>query len=203
MTQFEVVSILKMINELDDKEYMFNMTAFNIAPTIQGSKPSCLLTFDKDNRNLYRTWEIYKNEFLQCFNIEAFHIKDTGHTYTVLFYKRNKLEEMIFNSKNMLFLERFGYNGGMSLEQCFEFLKKRYENSCPHEIGIFLGIPLEDVQAFMEYSNRPCLACGYWKVYYNLHQALETFRSYDDAKIKVLELVKNQLAINNKIMYKN
>lgn len=35
----------------------------------------------------------------------------------------------------------------------------------PHEIGLVLGYPLEDVQGFMADGGRGAHACGYWKVY--------------------------------------
>lgn len=201
MTQLEIISILKMINGLEDRDYMFYMTAYNLAPTIEGAKPSTILTFSKNNRNLYESWQKYKEQFLQYFNIEAFEIKDTGDTHTVLFYRENELYSQIFNERNINFLRRFGYGENMELKDCLQLLKKRYENFCPHEIGIFLGIPLEDVEAFMNCSDTPCLTCGYWKVYSNLDKALNTFKCYDEAKINILKSVKDQLALNN--MHRN
>ncbi|WP_027624200.1 DUF3793 family protein [Clostridium lundense] len=197
MTQFEIISILKMINSLGDREYMFYMTAYNIAPTIEGTKPSSILTFSKNNRNLYESWIKYKEQFIKYFNVEAFQIKDTGDTHTILFYRQNELYNQIFKKENINFLKRFGYKEDMQLEECLQLLKKRYENFCPHEIGIFLGIPLEDVKAFMNCSNKPCLTCGYWKVYSNLDKALDTFKCYDEAKMNILKSVKDQLILNN------
>ncbi|KAJ51832.1 hypothetical protein BD780_000558 [Clostridium tetanomorphum] len=197
MSKLEMASTLKMINTLQDKEYMFYMTAFNIAPTIEGRKPACILTFSKKNRNLYDMWEKYKEEFLERFDIKAFHIKDTGDTHTVLFYKEAELHNQIFKDENINFLHKFGYREYMKLEECLNLLKERYENFCPHEIGIFLGIPLEDVKAFMGCTKKPCLSCGYWKVYYNEEEALQIFKSYDEAKIKVLEAVRQQIVLNS------
>ena len=41
----------------------------------------------------------------------------------------------------------------------------------PHEIGLFLGYPLEDVLAFIEHEGQHCKCCGCWKVYYNEGEA--------------------------------
>lgn len=35
----------------------------------------------------------------------------------------------------------------------------------PHEIGVFLGYPIEDVIGFMKYKGARALCSGYWKVY--------------------------------------
>lgn len=193
MSQIEVIGTLKMIKELEDKDYMFYMTAYNIGPVIQGNKPSCILTFSKDNKNLYEMWKNHGEEFLMRYSVEAFKIKDTGETFTVLFYKKHRLENQIFNPANISFLNQFGYKKEMNLEDALEILKKRYEEFCPHEMGIFLGIPVDDVKAFMDNPKGDFIAYGYWKVYYNLDEALKTFKDYDDAKIRVLRDVRKEI----------
>lgn len=37
----------------------------------------------------------------------------------------------------------------------------------PHEIGLFLGYPLEDVIGFIKHKGKNCKCCGFWKVYSN------------------------------------
>jgi len=52
----------------------------------------------------------------------------------------------------------------------------------PHEIGVFLGYPLEDVLGFIENGGRNCLSCGCWKVYSNECEALKAFERYEKCK---------------------
>ena len=52
----------------------------------------------------------------------------------------------------------------------------------PHEIGVFLGYPLEDVLGFIENGGRNCLFCGCWKVYSNECAALAAFARYEKCK---------------------
>ena len=67
---------------------------------------------------------------------------------------------------------------------------------CPHELGIFLGIPIEDVKDFMECTNKKCLLCGYWKVYNNYYTAEKTFKQYDIIKEHTIHsFVKSSSAI--------
>jgi hypothetical protein len=68
-------------------------------------------------------------------------------------------------------------------------LKCKYANGCPHEIGLFLGIPLHDVLGFIKNSGKNYLYCGYWKVYEDVEGAKEMFEAYSKTKIKVMELV--------------
>ena len=52
----------------------------------------------------------------------------------------------------------------------------------PHEIGAFLGYPVNDVRGFIQNEGKGCLMTGYWKVYENLAGAKMIFNKYDRAK---------------------
>ena len=56
----------------------------------------------------------------------------------------------------------------------------------PHEIGCFLGYPIEDVRGFM--NQKPCIFHGVWKVYGNVDRAKELFDLYDSCTKKNLAL---------------
>ena len=45
----------------------------------------------------------------------------------------------------------------------------------PHEIGIFLGYPLDDVVGFIENRGQNCKCCGLWKVYCNESETRKLF----------------------------
>ena len=57
------------------------------------------------------------------------------------------------------------------------------EQEFPHEIGIFLGYPLEDVDGFITHQGENCKLCGCWKVYGNVEQARRTFASYEKCRV--------------------
>ena len=52
---------------------------------------------------------------------------------------------------------------------------KMVKQSFPHEIGVILGYPLEDVKGYMENGGQKCLLNGYWKVYNNPEEAKRKF----------------------------
>ena len=60
-------------------------------------------------------------------------------------------------------------------------LKKRLSQSeaFPHEIGLFLGYPLEDVIGFCRHKGEGCKLCGYWKVYGDVESARKSFALFD------------------------
>ncbi len=55
------------------------------------------------------------------------------------------------------------------LKECEEF---------PHEIGLFLGYPPEDVQGFIENRADGCKYAGCWKVYGDADAARKIFAKY-------------------------
>ena len=64
-------------------------------------------------------------------------------------------------------------------EQCVAHLIRRLRLSSefPHEIGLFLGYPPEDIYGFIE--HRDCKCCGYWKVYDDEAFAQKQFAKFD------------------------
>ena len=49
----------------------------------------------------------------------------------------------------------------------------------PHEIGLFLGYPPEDVRGFLEHRTQGCRCVGWWRVYGDAAAALRLFARYD------------------------
>ena len=51
----------------------------------------------------------------------------------------------------------------------------------PHELGLLLGYPAEDVRGFMGIGYKKCLYTGYWKVYEKAEEKIALFSEYDRA----------------------
>lgn len=74
---------------------------------------------------------------------------------------------------------------------------KRYQNymkdnqKFPHEMGLLLGYPIEDVKGFINNDGKNYLHIGYWKVYENLSEKLQLFRKFELAKETIIQLVSN------------
>lgn len=76
-------------------------------------------------------------------------------------------------------LKKAGYTKGTP-EQLIQELKGRITESgqFPHEIGLFLSYPPEDVRGFMEHHAADCKCVGTWKVYGDEQSAKKTFEKY-------------------------
>ena len=131
------------------------------------------------------------------------HVQDAGMSVRSgvwSFYSGKKeMERYLMGKEIREFLKEFGYilteeNDGHACEPCpdldrvFGRLAERIgeasrRNLCfPHEIGVFLDYPIEDVRGFIENGGQECLLAGYWKVYHNRERAQMTFLAYDQAK---------------------
>ena len=64
---------------------------------------------------------------------------------------------------------------------CLRKLIQRFDEGgeFPHEVGLFLGYPPEDVRGFIEHKYCGCKCVGSWKVYGDAQKAQEAFSRFD------------------------
>ncbi len=77
-------------------------------------------------------------------------------------------------------LRRYGYTVE-DPERCLDRLRGRLQSGgdFPHEIGLFLGYPAEDVRGFIEGREDGCKAVGAWKVYGDVDAAQRRFTQFE------------------------
>ena len=93
-------------------------------------------------------------------------------------YRKRWLEEILSKTEHQDFLKAYGH-GEFSVEALLaSFEKKLLEKTFPHEIGLLLGYPLEDVRGFMESGGGSSCCEGYWKVYGDQEKAMDVFARY-------------------------
>ena len=96
----------------------------------------------------------------------------------VYVYRKRRLEELLAKQEIQEFLRPYGYHG-QSVEENLVVLKERLQkDDFPHDIGIFLDYPVEDVKAFIANKGANCPLTGCWKAYHNVSEAERKFRSY-------------------------
>ena len=177
------LAFYEKLNSLPEQEYIENFIVYNTSTVIARVKPASILNFSEDSKSLYSSWKIYGRNFVKEIDLEYVELREADSSIIVLVYSENIMKEYITNEKNREFLMRIGYPKEISVKSYIETLKARYMlHHCPHELGVFLGIPIEDVKDFMECTNKKCLLCGYWKVYNNYYAAEKTFKQYDIIK---------------------
>lgn len=189
MNNQSVLEFIRVIDSFDDKSYLLSMVAYSAAPTVDGHKPSTLITFTRNQRNLYGLWQQHKEEVVKSLDISFFELRKTEDSILILIYRPEVLKEYLFKEDNIRFLNDYGYTEKMNIEACIERLKSKFCFGCPHEMGVFLGYPVKDVMGFIANQGKECLMCKYWKVYHNPRRARYIFDIYDKAKDKMANAI--------------
>lgn len=97
----------------------------------------------------------------------------------IYIYRPSQLRQDFGDCHACQMLTSRGYQCG-NPELCIaQLIKKvRTETEFPHEIGLFLGYPPEDVAGFMQCPKGAGKCSGLWKVYGDEHQAQKLFATY-------------------------
>lgn len=97
----------------------------------------------------------------------------------IYIYRPPRLKQDFATPQAQALLKRCGYPCSHP-ERCVTHLisRLRHSPSFPHEIGLFLGYPPEDVQGFIENRASHCKYSGCWKVYGDDKRARNLFEQY-------------------------
>lgn len=153
------------------------------SPTLAGLKPANLLSLSKaDFPQLPQLIAEY-SQLLVCKGISLRIVCECGQRWLLLVYRSRMLYEHLQHPqiRSLLCEEGYPAQGGFTLSDLIDHLSRRLRRSegFPHEIGVFLGYPLEDVIDFRRYKGEGCKLCGYWKVYHDVEGAKRCFAQFD------------------------
>ena len=149
------------------KDGFERMLCFHCAPTFAGIKPASLVSFQKSR---FEDFDALLESYATCFEckgITPVRLTEGEEYVLMLFYRRKLLERILEQPAVLALLARFGYRAGDAIEAHLEYLSMRIQlqKSFPHEVGLFLGYPPEDVLSFMKSSREGVKCVGCWKVY--------------------------------------
>lgn len=173
-------AISYLLKSKDLKKRLQFQLVLQCAPFLKKFRNVCIITIE---RELGEELE----EFSKETHISYAVLSEAGNKWLVLFYRREELEVYLDQPEVIAFLKDYGYTM-CSVREVLLVLQKRMksyfgeEQQFPHELGVILGYPIEDVRGFIKYKGKNCLTSGYWKVYSNLQNARKTFKLYDHAK---------------------
>lgn len=148
------------------------------SPTLAGMKTgnlfNCTFSDHVEMRNCIRCW----NRVLVKKGLRVLPLRYSESRALVYVYRPARLsQDLRCDMADKILLER-GYDK-CTPEQCIIELMKRLKKTedFPHEIGLFLGYPPEDVQGFIE-NRTACKLVGTWKVYGDADAAQKLFAKY-------------------------
>ncbi len=169
--------------------------ALQCAPLIAGLKVSNLLIISKKDE--FRLLALIKNSGF-C----AYSLLQSDDKVTFLLFNRYQLENFLAASPVLHLLSQSGYTR-FSLDEILRKFSLRYEkymnnHECfPHEMGVLLGYPIEDVKGFIDNAGKNFLYSGYWKVYANVSEKVHIFNLFDNARKDIIKQIISGTAIED------
>ena len=151
------------------------------APVLAGIKTANLITCQRAwYPDLPQMLAVYQRAFAGrgvCFRI----LCACDYRFLLLVYRPARLLEDLASREARALLSRYGYPMEEGLDALLDHLSRRTADRAefPHEIGLCLGYPVEDVRGFIEQRGKGCKLTGYWKVYGDVQAAGRLFRQYD------------------------
>lgn len=173
-----------------DTDRFIEWLATELAPTIIGSKPATVLSFrDSAFQAALTIWRQHGCDALKKTLVQFLPLRYGPNLETVLFYQTDALQQCITDDQHKSFLRELGYPVDESLDICLALLRERFSHSCPHEVGVLLGIPLKDVLGFMDRTDLPLTCRKEWCVYGNPDASLAAMGRFADDKSYVSYLI--------------
>ncbi|EXM37512.1 MAG: DUF3793 family protein [Ruminococcus sp.] len=167
-----------------------NVLAFHAAPTLMGMKCGSLPTLSSEEYNIDELSRLFAKRYFGT-RIGARIISRCSHRTIIYLYDMRLLEATLSDKAVRNFLAEYGYDKSWDAQSCLDRLCKRLTQSdFPHEIGIFLGYPLEDVKGFIANCGQKCKLCGVWKVYGDVERAKAMFECYKQCRIHLCKELK-------------
>lgn len=151
----------------------------NCSPTLAGLKTGNLFGCEFDSEQAMtaslRKW----NRALSCKGIRMIPMRRRDKGALVYIYRPGRLARDLSTPGAQNILATCGYTDRSVQGALRELVcRLRTQKDFPHEIGLFLSYPAEDVRLFIENHAKNYKFVGCWKVYCNESEAKKTFQEY-------------------------
>lgn len=183
---FEIVKTLDLRN-------IETQLVLQCAPLIARLKISNLLNIRRADLHKVRC-------ILRGTEISFYILLSSKEKVTLLLYRKRDMERYLAQPEIQNILQNMGYACDSLLMILLQFRQRyeahmQYRLGFPHEMGILLGYPLEDVRGFIENQGQNALLVGYWKVYSDLTEKQRLFNQFEQAKELLVQQISNGVSI--------
>lgn len=149
------------------------------APTLASLKAGSLFSYTFSEAASFEAQVLFWRSALRSKGLELTVLKAEGGRALIYLYRVSALQQVLQKAETAAFLRACGYHDLLP-DAAIGVLRSKLakENGFPHEIGVFLGYPLEDVLGFIRHCGQNCKRTGCWKVYGNAEAAECQFRKF-------------------------
>ncbi len=178
--------VFKIVQTMDLSQVQTKL-ALQCAPVITGIKISNLLIVSSCDEEAVRV-------ILKRTGIIHYRLLRQDDKTTFLLFRKPQLAIHLQDPGVQRMLKANGYSD-LSLGGILRTFQCRYQTymnqgeGFPHEIGLLLGYPIEDVEGFIRNNGKNYLYAGYWKVYGDVESKKKLFEAYESAKEHMIQLL--------------
>lgn len=166
------------------------LIAYHCAPALVGIKASNIVTYNNKKYPNAKSQIKMLNLLLNQRDIYIEVICECERSTILIVYKKTKLLAQLNDRQVNLFLSEFGYANCENLDDYLNILRKRMkQEQFPHEIGVFLGYPVQDVYSFINHKDEGCIYVGAWKAYSNIEYAKNMFLRYKRCRAALIKRI--------------
>ena len=155
------------------------MLVCHCAPTLAGLKTGSLFSCPYRSKKKIIGEIRSLNQRLVKKGVCVLPVRMSAKRVLIYVYRPGKLKEDFSDKQIQILLKCKGYDCGKPAQCIYRLVQKLHSDpDFPHEIGLFLGYPAEDVKGFIE-NKAACSKCsGCWKVYGDEKAAKILFKKY-------------------------
>lgn len=152
---------------------------YHCAPTLAGLKTGSLFTCPYSSESEIRGEIRYFNRMLVPKGLRILPLRYARGRALIYLYRPARLQQDFSTDGREELLRERGYTDTDATKCIIQLMNRlKCAEEFPHEIGLFLGYPIEDVKGFIENRAGHCSYTGYWKVYGDVKEAKRLFASY-------------------------
>lgn len=156
------------------------MMANYCAPTLMGMKAGNIFSVPYEEKNRVMDLDNTYNRQLNPHGIYIEILCLCERRALIYVYRREDLWRELHRKEQKEYLESLGYEVSGDIYSVLQTLKERIgrKGEFPHEIGVFLSYPMEDIRGFIRFKGKEFKINGYWKVYGDVHKTKGLFESF-------------------------
>lgn len=171
------------------------------SPTLAGLKSAAMFSTPFTTRSEAMNAIARLSSSVESYGLKAVLLRYRSQKALIYIYRPDMLSLELERPEASELLRSRGYSLS-TLEKAVEEMRERVEEcpSIPHEIGLFLGYPPEDVKGFID-NKASCYKCrGYWKVYGDEEKAQCLFSQFHECTRSYLERYRNGAGLESLII---
>ena len=171
------------------------------SPTMAGLKTGSLFTCPLEDRRTLTDTIRQMNRRFGSRGIRILPMKYMKDRILVYMYRPERLAADLKHQEARKILGEMDYPIG-NPDRCVVELVHRLnqEEEFPHEIGLFLGYPPEDVRGFMTLGGSKAKYTGIWQAYGDVEHAKRTYRQYQECTRRYYEAFRRYHSIDRLVV---